>query len=160
MGSKAFAAARPNRLLTIGTLAGLAGGAAEIAWIAAYQGLTGQQAAIVAQGVTQSVLPSLASAPSAVVLGLAIHMSLAIVMGIVIALAVPRLMPRVVGTMLEPLAVIAGLVAVWAVNFFLVLPVINPDFVTIVPYAASLTSKVLFGFAAALVFWVAHRRRA
>jgi hypothetical protein len=38
---------------------------------------------------------------------------------------------------------------VWAVNFFVVLPVINPQFVDLVPYAISLVSKVLFGVAAA-----------
>ncbi len=45
----------------------------------------------------------------------------------------------------------AGLVGVWAVNFFVVLPIVSPDFVHIVPYAVSLTSKLLFGVAAAEV---------
>ena len=145
-----------GRLLTVGTLAGLAGGAIEIGWIALYQHLTGHAAAAVARGVTQSVLPGLASAPDAVLLGLAIHMALAVALGVVIAIAVPRVLPRIAGTPLEPVAVVAALVGVWAVNFFVVLPVINPAFVTLVPYGASLVSKVLFGFAAAFVFWGAR----
>ena len=64
-------------------------------------------------------------------------------------------LPRLAGTVLEPVAVVTALVAVWAVNFFVVLPVVNPDFVTVVPYAASLISKTLFGVAAAFVFWCA-----
>jgi len=41
------------------------------------------------------------------------------------------------------------LIGVWAVNFFVVLPSIDPDFIHLVPYSVSLVSKVLFGLAAA-----------
>ena len=44
---------------------------------------------------------------------------------------------------------IAALAGVWALNFFVVLPIISPAFVHLVPYAVSLTSKLLFGVAAA-----------
>ncbi|MEJ1991611.1 MAG: hypothetical protein P8X50_07800 [Maritimibacter sp.] len=152
---------RPTRLtrgLTIGTIAGLAGGAAEIGWIALYQGLTGHDAALVAKGVTVSVLPGLGEASSAVALGIVIHMVLALMIGLAFAIAIPRVLPRVAGTLAEPLLVVVGLVAIWAMNFFVLLPVINPDFVTIVPYGASLTSKVLFGLAAAITFRLASRK--
>jgi hypothetical protein len=50
-----------------------------------------------------------------------------------------------------PCTIIAGatvlLVIVWAVNFFLVLPALNPAFVTLLPYGVTLFSKVLFGIA-------------
>ncbi len=143
-----------------GIVAGLAGGAIEVAWIALYQQIAGADGAAVARGVTQSVLPGMVSAPAAVPLGLAIHMGLAIALGIVIAVALPRLLPRLVGTIMEPAAVVATLIGVWAVNFFVVLPAINPAFVTLVPLSASLTSKVLFGFAAAFVLRAARRHRA
>lgn len=153
--------ARPSRLargLTIGTIAGLAGGAAEIGWIALYQSLTGHDAALVARGVTVSVLPNLGDASHAVALGIVIHMVLALMIGLAFAIAIPRVLPRVAGTIAEPLLVVAGLVAIWAMNFFVLLPVINPDFVTIVPYGASLTSKVLFGLAAAITFRIFSRK--
>jgi hypothetical protein len=143
----------------VGAVAGLAGGLAEVAWIGLYQHLAGQDAAAVARGVTQSLIPQLTSTYSAVPLGLVIHMGLAVALGIVIAVMVPRLLPRAVGTALEPVLVVATLVAVWAVNFFIVLPAINPTFVSLVPYGASLVSKVLFGFAAAFVFWCTRRQR-
>ena len=146
---------RRRGYMTLGFLAGLAGGLAEVAWIALYQTVTGHDAAIVARGVTESVLPAFAMSPAALPLGVAIHMALSVVLGLAIAIMVPRALPRLAGTVLEPVAVVTALVAVWAVNFFVVLPVVNPDFVTVVPYAASLISKTLFGVAAAFVFWCA-----
>ncbi len=148
------------RGLKVGTIAGLAGGAAEIGWIMLYQSLTGHDAALVARGVTVSVLPGLADTASGVVaLGIVIHMLLALMIGLAFAVAIPRVLPRIAGTIWEPLMVVAGLVAIWAMNFFVLLPVINPDFVTIVPYGASLTSKVLFGLAAAITFRLASTKR-
>lgn len=143
-----------------GALAGLAGGLAEIVWIAFVMHLTGHEAAVVAKGVTLSVLPDYARTGAAVPLGIIIHVTLAVALGIAVALLVTHLVPRIAGTMMEPLAVVFSLVGVWAVNFFVVLPVINPDFVALVPYGASLTSKVLFGVAAAFVLWFVRRRTA
>jgi hypothetical protein len=51
---------------------------------------------------------------------------------------------------------LAALAGVWATNFFVVLPIVSPAFVHIVPYAVSLTSKLLFGAAmAAVLRWQA-----
>jgi hypothetical protein len=47
---------------------------------------------------------------------------------------------------------LAALIGVWAVNFFVVLPIISPEFALLVPYSVSLVSKVLFGLAAAEAF--------
>jgi hypothetical protein len=82
-------------------------------------------------------------------------MTLAILLGIAIAIFVRRLLPRLVGTVMEPVVVVSMLAGVWAMNFLVILPIINPDFVLLVPYGASLASKVLFGVAAAFVFWCA-----
>ena len=46
---------------------------------------------------------------------------------------------------------LTALAGVWAINFFVVLPIVSPAFVHVVPYAVSLTSKLLFGVAAAAV---------
>ncbi len=144
----------------VGAIAGLAGGAIEVGWIVLYQNMTGHQAAAVARSVTQSVIPQLAMAPAAVSLGVAIHMALAVGLGILIAILVRNLLPHVIGTPMEPVAVVAMLAGVWAMNFFVILPAINPAFVTLLPYGVSLTSKVFFGFAAAVVFWCAGRLHA
>ena len=142
---------RGRRAWRAGILAGLSGGLAEIAWIALYQNLTGNASTAVARGVTQSVLPALTSTQAAVPLGLVIHMVLAAALGVAIAIAVRMHLPRVAGTLWEPVAIVGMLAGVWTVNFFAVLPAINPAFVTLVPYEASFFSKFLFGFAAAFV---------
>lgn len=148
-----------HSLFSIGALAGLMGGVAEVLWVSFYQELSGAGSAVVARGVTQSVLPDLAGSPLSVPLGIAIHMSLAVALGIAVALLARRVLPRLAGTAFEPLVVVSALAAVWAVNFLLILPVINPGFVTLMPMAATLTSKVLFGFAAALVLAFFNRGR-
>ena len=74
-----------------------------------------------------------------------------------IAIFVRKLLPRIVGTGFESVVVVSMLLGVWAVNFFVILPTISPAFVALVPFGASLVSKVLFGSAAASVFWCASR---
>jgi len=132
-----------------GVLAGLAGGGAEVAWIVLYERVSDGEAAAVARGVADSFYPHVAASSLAVPLGVAIHMSLAVLFGLAIAVLMRSLLARMRATALEPVAVIGMLVAVWAMNFFVVLPAINPAFVSLVPYWASLISKVLFGIAAA-----------
>src|SRR4051794_24292022 len=132
-----------GRLLTIGVLAGLAGGAAEVAWIALYSAATATDAAAVARGVTETIgigtVPPIAG-------GLTIHIAIAAILGMAIATAVAPM--RLQGARLYG-ALIWTLAAVWAVNFMIVLPLLNPAFVDIVPLGASFISKLLFGIAAA-----------
>jgi hypothetical protein len=142
----------------VGGIAGLTGGVAEIGWITLYQHLVGHDAVTVALGVTKTVMPGLASGPAGLTMGLTIHIVLSIALGVAVGTAIPRLLPSVAGTALEPVVVIAALVGAWAMNFLVVLPVINPEFVALVPYGVSLGSKVLFGFAAAFVFWCVRQR--
>lgn len=141
--------------MLIGLYAGLAGGIAEVAWVVFYAGL-GDGSAIVARGVTATVVPGLAAGAYAVPLGIAIHMALAAALGIAIALTVPPLLPRSWGAVPRMLAVVASLAVVWSINFGVVLPLVNPSFVDLLPLAASLASKLLFGIAAALVIGTAH----
>jgi len=142
---------KPRRALATGAAAGLAGGAAEIAWIALYAQLSGTDSAAVAQGVTLTLFPSLGATGVAAVLGIALHMGLALLLGVALAVLLRMAVPKLAGTRLEIGAVIGALIAVWAVNFLVVLPVINPGFVELVHPGVGLISKVLFGAAAALV---------
>jgi hypothetical protein len=61
------------------------------------------------------------------------------------------LLPQFAATKSGFAAVVALLMTVWAINFFVVLPVVNPGFVTVVPLAISFISKTLFGIAAAIM---------
>jgi hypothetical protein len=135
----------------IGIIAGGAGGLAEIAWVTLYAGITGANAAVLARGVTTAAgVSALLPAAPPVMLGIAVHMILAVMLGIVLTLAWQVLSARRDGLSAYPF-MFAALAGVWATNFFVVLPIVSPAFIHMVPYAISLTSKLLFGVAAAEV---------
>lgn len=148
-----------NSGLKLGAFAGLAGGAAEIAWVLLYSGLGNADPNVVAQGVTSTFSSAVAASSVGVQLGILIHMTIAILLGIAIAMLSRILLPPVRSMLLEPCFVISSLAGVWALNFHLVLPLINPQFVHLLPLEVSLTSKVLFGVAAAFVFSVANYKK-
>jgi hypothetical protein len=153
MGSKATTGTvmtNTQRLAIIrtGIFAGAAGGLAEIAWVTLYAGMTGADPGVLARGVTTAAGVTALLPASAVALGVGVHMALAVTLGVVLtfgwqALSVNRGLANPYPFML------AALAGVWAVNFFVVLPIVSPSFVHIVPYAVSVTSKLLFGVAAA-----------
>jgi len=150
-----------NRSTPAGTIgrgiaAGAAGGIAEIIWIFVYASATHADAATLARGVTTaSGLNSLLQGSPAA-FGIAIHMMLAVTLGIVLSFSWKALSRRWL-EQLNPYAVMSiALAGVWAINFLIVLPLVDPNFVQIVPYPVSLISKLLFGVAAAVVL---SRRR-
>lgn len=144
-----------------GALAGLAGGAAEVAWVLLYSGLGNTDGTAVARGITATFSSAAGASSVSASLGVAIHMGIAIVLGMAVAVAARALLPHSRSALLEPCFVVASLVGVWAFNFHVLLPLINPEFVHLLPLAASLASKVIFGVAAALVLSHAtiHRER-
>jgi len=125
-------------------MAGLAGGVAEIAWVLAYGALAPVSAADVAREVTASVLPGAASAPGAVALGIGIHLALSIALAFAFIALLQNFLRDEAHTIVIAICALAG---VWAVNFLVVLPLVNPSFVTLMPYAATFLSKALFGAA-------------
>lgn len=131
-----------------GVIAGAAGGLAEIAWVTLYAGLTGSDPAVLARGVTSAAGVSALLPASPVALGIAVHMTLAVTLGIALAFAWQRLRDRFAATGPYPV-MLAALAGVWGINFFVILPLVSPAFIHLVPYAVSLTSKLLFGMAAA-----------
>ena len=134
-------------IIRTGIFAGAAGGLAEIAWVSLYAGMTGADPAVLARGVTTAAGVSALLPASPIALGIAVHMALAVMLGVVLALGWQALSAnRPANPYPFMLAALAG---VWAVNFFVVLPIVSPAFIHIVPYAVSLTSKLLFGVAAA-----------
>lgn len=148
-----------NSRFRLGALAGLAGGAAEVAWILLYSSLGDTQGTAVAQGVTATFSSAVADSPASAALGVAIHMMLSVLLGMAVAVAAQALLLRSRSALLEPCFVVVSLIAVWAFNFFVLLPVINPEFVHLLPLGVTLASKVSFGVAAALVMSAASTRR-
>ncbi|HET7598279.1 MAG TPA: hypothetical protein VFK15_15220 [Burkholderiales bacterium] len=135
------------RLIALG---GLAGGTAEVLWVTLYAAATGVSATEVARQVTASLWAGAANWSLAPALGIAIHMALALALAAVCAPLLLRLARHAPPAAVTVLGV-GALTLVWAVNFFLVLPALNPAFVGLMPYAATLVSKMLFGYAMATV---------
>ena len=138
----------PTALKTI-ALAGLGGGLAEMLWVTIYSSLTHASGVAVAREVAASLLPTTADWVLAPLIGVGIHLVLSVALTAAVAWTLWRYaMPRLgAGTLM--VSATAVLVTVWAVNFFVVLPALNPAFVTLMPYTVTLVSKVLFAIAMA-----------
>lgn len=133
-------------------LAGIAGGTAEVLWVTLYGWVTATSSTAVARQIASSFWPAAAEWAHAPALGIAIHMTLALA---VAAAMVPLLLPLARlplknGTIV--LGAVIALALIWLVNFFMVLPVVNPAFIALMPYGATLASKLLFGVAAGVAF--------
>ncbi|HUB12116.1 MAG TPA: hypothetical protein VMB34_09170 [Acetobacteraceae bacterium] len=140
-----------SNTLRIGVAAGLAGGAAEILWVAGYGAITGAPVDAVARGVTTALVPSLATLPYAAPIGIAFHMLLAIVLGIAVVTALRAPLLRQVTGWSQSMLVVLALGAVWSFNFLVVLPQLDPAFLALLPLLVTLVSKLLFGVSAAAV---------
>jgi len=135
-----------------GVIAGATGGLAEIAWITLYAGAIGANPATLARGVTTAAGVNALFPAAPVVLGVTVHMVIAVALGVALAFVWRMLSLHRPETINPFLFMIAALVGIWAINFFVVLPIVSPTFIHLVPYSVSLLSKVLFGLAAAVVF--------
>ena len=139
-------------MLSSGVLAGVAGGLAEVAWVTFYAGVTGADAAVLARGVTAAAGVNTLLPASPAALGVAVHMTLAAMLGVALSYAWSTLRAFRPNLSNAYPFILAALGGVWATNFLIVLPIVSPAFVHLVPSAVSLTSKLLFGIAAAEIF--------
>lgn len=124
-------------------LAGLAGGLAELVWIAGYSLVTGIDGWQVARMVAEVVVPAGATP----MLGIAIHFLLSILLAGAFVRVHAPLRRRGAGATIA--VGLMALAVVWAVNFFVILPIVHPAFVHLLPYPVTLLSKLLFGLAMA-----------
>jgi hypothetical protein len=137
-----------------GILLGIAGGIAEIIWVASYGLFTGGSSAAVARGVSatvSTVLPAVSLEMAPVAYGIVIHMALAVGLGVALVFAWRALADQRQRLVNEYAFMVAALAMIWAFNFFILLPLIDPAFVALIPYPASLLSKLLFGLAGAVM---------
>ena len=141
---------RPMPLWSLVLIASLAGGLAEIVWVGLYAAFAPLAGATVAREVTASLLPALATGSTGVWLGILIHMLLALALGYAFAYVLWKPFARPRG-MLATLAIsVLTLATVWSMNFFVVLPVLNPTFISLMPYPVTFASKMLFALAMAV----------
>jgi hypothetical protein len=126
--------------------AGAAGGMAEVLWIAAAATVLGADGWAIARAVSTAVVPDLAASGFAPWIGLLIHFLLSIALAAVLVRALHHLHATALF-----LATLTALATVWAFNFLLLLPLIDPAFVALLPHPVTLISKLLFGVAMATV---------
>lgn len=132
-------------------IAGLAGGLAEVLWVGASAAVLGVDAMHVAHEVAVTVLPAVATSAAAPWLGFAVHFALSIVLAVAFSFVIGRAWLRMGGRLIAAVALLAG---VWAVNFLVVLPWLNPAFTALLPLGVTFVSKLLFAIALWGVFAV------
>ena len=133
--------------ISIVLTAGAAGGMAEVLWIAMAAMMLGANGWAISREVATTVVPALAASSLAPWLGLAIHFLLSIALATVFV----RALSHRLGAATIFLAALEVLAAVWAFNFLVLLPLINPAFVALLPHPVTLISKLLYGVAMASV---------
>jgi hypothetical protein len=134
-------------IVSTALLAGFAGGVAEMMWIAGYCAVTPLSGSEVLQQISLSVGINVGNGALASLSGIAIHLGLSVLLGLAFALSVWRGSLRRSGIVGNLLASCAVLCMIWAFNFFVVLPSLNPGFANLMPYGVTLASKLLFGIA-------------
>ena len=152
-----------------GALLGTTGGLVEIAWIGSFGLLAGSDTAEVARVISATVgwaLPSISLAAAPVFYGIVVHMLAAAGLGVALMFLWRWVAARPSRGVNEFSFMAAALAMIWAFNFFVVLPSINPAFadlqrvfVDLVPYPASLASKLLFGVAGAIMLRYAEKNK-
>jgi hypothetical protein len=139
--------------------AGMLGGAAELAWVALYCGPV--DGAEVARQVTETLVSGAGASTHALAWGIGIHMALSLLLALAYGLLVWEPLRHRLGGAAAFVFSCSALAAVWALNFFVVLPIVNPAFVELMPYSVTLASKLMFGMAmAAALTWKLRPSRA
>jgi hypothetical protein len=140
--------------LLIGGVAGLIGGLVEFGWVTLYADIIGADPHDFAPGIVSAAsVRALFPGRPASLISVIVNLLFAVVLGIVLTFAwrnIRARRPELTSPLPFTLAVLA---VVWSVNFFVILPVIRPEFVHLVPYGVSLTSSLLYGTAVAAVLY-------
>ncbi len=132
-------------------IAGLAGGMMEVLWVSLYSSFSSVSTAEIARQVTVSLFPFATDSSIAPVLGLGIHLLLSLGLALLfIAIVLKPVFARYgkPGIMISSLITLA---LVWKINFFIVLPLLNPSFISLMPLFVTFISKLLFG---AVMGWI------
>lgn len=137
-----------NSWLKAGVAAGMAGGVAEVVFMAAYCLVSGKSGASVLSLITFTFFNGgIAFGPLGAFAGLLIHLVLSMSIGVFFSISMFLTQGNADRVTLAR-TVVSGavlLTVIWAFNFFILLPNINPEFVGTVPAKVAFFSKLLFG---------------
>jgi len=130
-------------------LAGLAGAMAEVLWVTLFCALTPVSGGEVLRQIAGSIFPGMIASAWAPALGLVLHFALGVAVAYAFAFVIWQAFARRAGVGATLAMALLVLVAIWAFNFLVLLPVLNAEFVRLLPYTVTFGSKVLFGIAMA-----------
>ena len=140
-------------------LAGILGGLTEVIWISLYSFSTGTPIAPIANAITATVYPAANVLLLAPVFGLVIHMILSVMLALGFGYFIWPLVARLFrSTQTTLIASITTLALVWKINFFVLLPTWNPEFISLLPLETTLVSKLLFGVTMGFVLTVQQQK--
>lgn len=136
---------------------GLIGGGAEVVVVGLAALFAGIGGWFVAAGVSTATFGDLFAGGNAVTVGLLVHFALSFLIAACFVPFAERIQQRW-GSAAVVAASAAALSCVWAMNFFVILPRVAPEFVTIVPLPVSFLSKLSFGVMMGLTLVSGSRR--
>ncbi len=143
-----------TKSVLVSVVSGLFGGLAEVLWIYLYC----LQSDVSLQQISNEIVLAVHLASTNQYQGLLIHFALSIIIGIAYGkIVLRRIDTNNLGLMLIVSTIIFA--CIWMCAFKIILPHLNMDMVTIVPYYISLPSKILFGACMTLVYYFASRSR-
>jgi hypothetical protein len=148
---------KPFRASTL-VLAGLAGGMAEVVWVALYCAVAPLAGTDVAGAIALAVRAGFVGDAWLGATGLAVHFTLSLAVAFAAGAALARaLRGGLAVAAIVPVAALA-LLAIWTFNFFVLLPALAPAFVALLPLGVTAGSKLLFGLAMGVVLRQALRQ--
>jgi hypothetical protein len=146
---------KPFLSYKLALIAGIVGGAIETVWLWFLSQIMPLDLHEVARQTTLSLYVFSGKGTWLVPLGIAIHAAISIAVGMAFAYVVNKSPATMHKLVMIPVLSIGFLLFIWLMNFAFILPVLNPTFLTLIPFTATLMSKILFGCGMGITFlWV------
>ena len=140
------------------SLAGLLGGLAEVLWTGIYSAMNHSSFSALGGAIATTIFGGSIDSSIAPLIGLLVHLVLSVLLalgfGYCVWAWVDKMFNRRYVTFFTSVLVLA---LVWKFNFYVLLPVWNPDFITLLPLSVTLVSKLLFGITMGTVLVLSRR---
>lgn len=142
-----------------GAFVGLVAGAVMAMPAMLYTTITGSGFWALGWGISEAFVSlETAQTSGGIFVGLMIHMMLSAMVGVGAAILSSNILKKRVEGGLNLLPVRLGIgVVIWAVNWYIVLPIIDPGFIELLPHVPALLFHLLFGYTLGLYGRVAIR---
>jgi len=134
-----------NNKLSWIAFAGFCGGMAEIIWVVAYSLFSNIEPSNIASSISSTIFSNSIDPQVAPLVGVAIHLFLSSLLALGFGFFVLPYIQRLSNKYSTLITSIITLAVIWKFNFFVLLPIWNPEFINLLPLQITLLSKLLFG---------------